>query len=403
MTTLKLEERMGTTLKLEDYDVSPESGFLPKVPSATAKLPEAFGQLQQTVALIPKLLTTGKIRQAIENLPELDIDREILAETQLRRLFFLYSFLTHAYVWGEPTPTKILPRNIAVPFYEISQKIGRPPILSYASYILDNWMPINDQEPISGDNILIAQRFLDIPDENWFILMHLDIEVKAAPSLAVIPSIFQGIERDDVGIVISALTEIENTWTNINATMKRMPEGCDPYIYYNRIRPYLSGWKNNQLLPEGMIYEGVVAYNEKPQKFLGATGAQSAIVPTMDALLNITHQCNHFQYYLMEMRNYMSPKHRAFIEVVEKHSTLRNFVKNRLNQYPKLTDLYNNCVSLMEQFRTQHLKLAARYLNQQASKDPNKTGIGTGGTPFMQYLKKHRDECSLHLLAAKNR
>ncbi len=402
MTTLKLEERIVTTIKLEDYDVSQECGFLPTVSPASAQLPEAFGLLQQTAALLPKWLTTGKIRQAIKSVPEVDVDQEILDEMQLRRLILLYSFLTHAYVWGEPTPAKILPRNIAVPFYKVSQKMGRPPILSYASYILDNWVRINDQEPIASGNIMISQNFLDALDENWFILIHLDIEVKAAPSLAAIPSILKGIERDDVSTVMSALTDIKNAWTNINAIMKRMPEGCDPYIFYNRIRPYLNGWKNNQVLPEGLIYKGVTAYGEKPQKFLGATGAQGAIVPTMDALLNIAHEPDPLRKYLMEMRDYMPPKHRAFVEAVEKHSTLRNFVKNRLNQWPKLTDLYNDCVSLMEKFRTQHLKLAARYINQQATKVNKNNGIGTGGTPFMQYLKKHRDECGQHLLASKN-
>ena len=390
-----------TILKLEDYDVNRECGFLPTISPASAQLPEVFRQLQQTVALLPKLLTAGKIRQVLKSLPEVEVDKEILNEMQLRRLMLLYSFLTHSYVWGEPTPAKILPLNIAVPFYQVAQKMGRPPILSYASYILDNWVLINDKEPLANGKITISQNFLGGRDENWFILIHVNIEARAAPSLAAIPSVLEGIERDDVSTVMSALKEIENAWTNINAIMKRMPEECDPYIFYHRIRPYLNGWKNNQALPEGLIYKGVAAYGEKPQRFLGATGAQGAIVPTMDALLNIAHKSNPFREYLMEIRDYMPPKHRAFVEAVEKHSTLRNFVKNRLNQSPKLGDLYNDCVSLMEKFRTQHLKFAALYINKQAAKVNNNTGIGTGGTPFMQYLKKHRDECSQHLLASK--
>ena len=396
--TLKLEKRIVTTLKLEDYDVSQKCGFLPKISPASAQLPEAFRQLQQTAALLPKWLTTGRIRQALESLPEVDLDREILHEIQLRRLMLLYSFLTHAYVWGEPTPAKILPRNIAVPFHQVSQTMGRPPILSYASYVLDNWVRLNDKEALASSNIMISQNFLGGLDENWFVLIHIDIETEAAPALAAIPTILGGIEGNNVSTVMSALKEIKNAWTNINAIMKRMPEGCDPYIYYNRIRPYLNGWKNNQALPEGLIYQGVTAYGEKPQKFLGATGAQGAIVPTMDALLNIAHEPDPLRKYLMEMRDYMPPKHRAFVEALEKHSTLRNFVKNHLNQLPKLRVLYNDCVSLMEKFRTQHLKFAARYINQQAAKVNINAEIGTGGTPFMRYLKKHRDECSQHLL-----
>ena len=39
--------------------------------------------------------------------------------------------------------------------------------------------------------------------------------------------------------------------------MNRMPEKCDPFIYYNRVRPYIFGWKNNPATPDGVIYEGV--------------------------------------------------------------------------------------------------------------------------------------------------
>ena len=67
--------------------------------------------------------------------------------------------------------------------------------------------------------------------------------------------------------------------------MNRMPEKCDPFIYYNRVRPYIFGWKNNPATPQGVIYEEVDEYNGKPQLFRGETGAQSSIVPALDALL----------------------------------------------------------------------------------------------------------------------
>ncbi len=398
MTTLKREERIVTTLNLEDYEVSQEFGFLPTHSPTKAELPEVFEPVQKTAALLPKWLTTGKIRQAIASLPEVDVERETLDEMQLRRAMLLYSYLTHAYVWGEPTPPKVLPCNLAVPLYKISQKLGRPPVLSYASYSLDNWVRINESEPIEIGNIAISQNFLGGLDEDWFILIHIEIEARAAPALATIPTLLEGIDRDDTSIAIASLENIKDAWANINTTMSRMPQACDPYIYYNRVRPYLHAWKNNPALPEGLIYEGVEAYDGKPQQFRGETGAQSAIVPTMDALFNIAHARDPLWEFLMEMRDYMPPKHRALIEEVEKHSTLRDFVKNRMGQVPKLGDLYNECVSLMEKFRTQHLEFAGRYIHKQAAKFHNATDVGTGGTPFMRYLKKHRDESSQHLL-----
>ena len=385
-------------LKLEDYDMSPECGFLPKSCPAKVRLPQSWRELEETAALLPKLLTTGKIRQAIANLPEVNLERETLDKMQLRRLMQIYSYLTHAYVWGEPTPTKILPRNIAVPFYQIAQQLGRPPILSYASYALDNWIRLDLSQPIALGNIILGQNFLGGLDEDWFVLIHVDIEAKAAPALAAIPFIFDGIKQDDAIAVVKALQSIKQAWQNINETMNRMPEGCDPYIYYHRVRPYIHGWKNNPTLPEGLIYQGVEAYGGKPQQFRGETGAQSAIVPTMDALFNIAHANDPLRAYLREMRDYMPPKHRAFVAVVEQRSRLRDFVSIRIQQLPKIKDLYNDCLCLIEQFRTKHLEFAARYIHHQAAEIHNDTNIGTGGTPFMEYLKKHRDETSQHFL-----
>ncbi len=387
-----------TILKLEDYDISPELGFLATSSPTKAQLPRSFRQLEKTAVLLPKWLTTGKIRHMIAKLPEVEVARETIDKIQLRRLMQIYSYLTHAYVWGEPTPIKVLPRNIAVPFYTIARQLGRPPVLSYASYALDNWTRIDDREPIAIGNIMLVQNFLGGLDEDWFILIHVDIEAKAAPTLAAIPTILDGIARDDAIAVAKALQNIKQAWKNINETMKRMPEGCDPYIYYHRVRPYIHGWKNNPALPEGLIYEGVEAYGGQPQQFCGETGAQSAIVPTMDALFKIAHANDPLREYLMEMRDYMPPKHRSFVAAVEKQSKLRGFVKNRMQQHPELRDSYNDCLSLIEQFRTKHLEFAARYIQQQTAKAKNDTNIGTGGTPFMSYLKKHRDESSQHLL-----
>ena len=56
-------------------------------------------------------------------------------------------------------------------------------------------------------------------------------------------------------------------------TLRRMPEFCDPYIYYHRVRPYIHGWKNNPAVPNGVIYDGVEFYHGKPMQFRGETGA----------------------------------------------------------------------------------------------------------------------------------
>jgi indoleamine 2,3-dioxygenase len=60
---------------------------------------------------------------------------------------------------------------------------------------------------------------------------------------------------------------------------------------------------------------------------------------------------------------------------------------------PSLTSIYNACTESVEKFRSLHLEYAAKYIFHQAQTDSkNPHAVGTGGTPFMQYLQKHRDE-----------
>src|SRR5690606_28686377 len=131
--------------------------------------------------------------------------------------------------------------------------------------------------------------------------------------------------------------------------------------------------------------------------FRGQTGSQSSIVPTMDALLGIAHENDPLREYLDELHAYRPPKHRQFIEEVQKRSTLRAFVAESGDA--ALVRLYNGIVEHVQKFRTRHLEYAASYINKQArDSEGNPTDIGTGGTPFMKYLKKHRDESADHLL-----
>ena len=54
-----------------------------------------------------------------------------------------------------------------------------------------------------------------------------------------------------------------------------------------RVRLPMSGWQNNELLPEGLLYEGVW---KEPLKLYGASGAQSSIMHAIDATLGVEHE-----------------------------------------------------------------------------------------------------------------
>jgi indoleamine 2,3-dioxygenase len=371
-------------------------GFLPEQDPAV-KLPEAFAPWERLANELPKLLTTTRIRSQLQKLPRFDAGA-LRTGAQIERAMLMLSYLGHAYVWGEPAPPPVLPAGLARPWFAVAQILGRPPILSYASYALHNWRRIEPRGPIALGNIVLIQNFLGGIDEEWFILIHVDIEAKAGAAVKAAVEAQRAAQKDNAKALQTQLVAMATALAAMYDTLSRMPEHCDPYIYYNRVRPYIHGWKNNPALPDGLIYEDVDEYRGQPQKFAGETGAQSSIIPALDAALGVAHEDDPLRPYLLDMRRYMPPAHREFIEKLERDSGVRAFVsKHRGNT--ELREAYNACVTWVERFRSKHLEYAASYIFKQAQTSlANPTAVGTGSTPFMLYLKKHRDETSRHLI-----
>ena len=376
--------------------VSSRRGFLPSR-DPLRRLPGAFRDWEAAARLLPKLLVSDHVRRTLESLPKFPLER-LKSEREWRRAMLILSYLGHAYVWGGDRPAEMMPARLAVPWHAVAKRMGRPPVLSYASYALDNWFRLEPGRGPELGNIGLLQNFMAGMDEEWFILVHVDIELRAAPAIRALPNAQASAARGDSARLMAGLREIEAGLDGMIRTMLRMPERCDPYIYYHRVRPYIHGWKNHPDLPDGLIYEGVAEYGGKPQRFRGETGAQSAIVPCLDAALGIEHQPDELKTYLLEMREYMPPEHRAMLQALEAREPVRTYVERQGGA--ALRRAYDGCVERVERFRSIHLEYAARYIYKQAQTDAkNPSDVGTGGTPFMRYLKKHRDETHEHLLA----
>ena len=370
-------------------ELSRERGFLP-AQDPLARLPGEFDAWEGLACSLPKLLVSDHPRRAIANLPPFPLEA-IRNERQRERAMVLLSYLGHAYVWGEARPALSLPARLAVPWHRVAESLGRPPVLSYSSYALHNFYRFDASREIECGNIGLIQNFLGGIDEEWFILIHVEIERKAAPAMAALHACLDAAEAGRAEELESLLLQVDASLRDMLVTMRRMPEWCDPYIYYHRVRPYIHGWKNHPDIPQGVIYEGVDAYGGQPQQFRGETGAQSSIVPALDAMLGVAHREDMLSLYLKEMRTYMPPAHRAFIESLEARTPVKGFVE-RSGRRP-LSAAFNACTEALEDFRSLHLEYAAKYIFHQAQTDAkNPHAVGTGGTPFMDYLKKHRDE-----------
>jgi len=318
---------------LDSFEVNGERGFLP-TPDPLDCLPEKFSPWEEIGRNLPKLLLTGKIRHFAQQLPLLDAAR-LGDDRERKRAMVILSFLGHAYVWGEDTIVESLPPSLAVPWHRLALMLGRSPVLSYASYALDNWRRIDRKNPIDLGNIALLQNFLGGQDEEWFVLIHVAIEAAAAPALAAIAAAQQVAANEEPKRVADQLAVIVKAVEAMNQILLRMPERCDPYIYFNRVRPYIHGWANQPSLPSGIVYEDVESYRGQPQKFRGETGAQSSIIPALDAALAE----DMLRSYLIEMRDYMPPGHRAFIAVLESGPSLREFVSRHGATQPTLREV----------------------------------------------------------------
>ena len=380
-------------MELSDYGMSRERGFLSHYEIDEIALPSIFDEVLQAAGRLSALLTSGRVRHWLSDLadPGLEDWAREAPEEEVRTAMVHYSFLVQAYVWGEATAPAHLPANLARPIVAIADRLGQAPLLPYSAYVLDNWYRLDKAGPVDLSNIAMFQNFLGGDDENWFVLVHVAIEAEAGVLLDNAARLVTIARQGDAEEAERLLVEMDAAWERIYGHFARMPERCDPYIYFHRVRPYIHGWANNPALGEGLIYEGVDRFQGRAQAYRGQTGSQSSIVPAMDALFQVGHSDDPLKSFLTELHQYRPVPHRRFIEDLAAQSTLRDFVA--AERSPSLKDAFNRCVEQVARFRTRHLEYAASYINKQAGSIPgNDPDVGTGGTPFMKYLKKHRDE-----------
>lgn len=294
---------------------------------------------------------------------------------QLRLYYVRVGFLASAYVnqVGQE-PATSLPRNLAEPLTNAAKRLRRPPILSYDGYALYNWKRFRKDGPIALGNIDTIQNFVHLYDEHWFILVHVEIEAIAADILRAIATIKRRLMDDNAADLSADLWRIEKAMRRQVEVLKRIPEHMESKLYYKTFRPYIRFFEN-------VTYEGI---DQTPMQFRGETGAQSSIMPTLVAFMKIPHQRSVLTDHLVDMRRYMPAKHRALIEEVEAMPDIRSSMHK---------EAYNAVLEAMAAFRRVHYSWAEEYINRWTD-DPR----GTGGTPYMQWLRQMLDETEAHSL-----
>lgn len=301
---------------------------------------------------------------------------------ELRLYYVRVGFLASAYInqVGEE-PATVLPANLAAPLCRACKLLKRPPILSYDGYALYNWKRFRKDQPIALGNIDTIQNFVHLYDEHWFILVHVEIEAVAARILDAIAKVEVALSLGERTIVDDALWAIARAVSDQVKVLRRIPEKMDPALYYKTFRPYIRFFEN-------VFYE---ATEQRPiadpdgcapamvrMNFRGETGAQSSIVPTLVAFMKIPHRPSMLTNHLADMRNYMPTEHRQLIETVEAMPNIRELADRRP---------YNTVLDAMADFRAVHYGWAQEYIDRRTD-DPR----GTGGTPYMEWLRQLIEE-----------
>ncbi|MGW2251701.1 hypothetical protein ACWCXH_16085 [Kitasatospora sp. NPDC001660] len=380
---------------LRAFDVDPVLGFLPGAAPLTS-LPAPFDAWDETAAALPKHLVSGRARTLLADLPRLDV-ADLPDGPQLERAMLLLSHFGHAWINDSGTPAAFCPAPIAVPWHAVAERLGRPPVLSYATQQLHNWARLDPDGPVELGNIRRLQDFLGGMDDDWFVLVHVAIEAAAGPGINAAVAAQDAASAGDAELLADRLHAVAAALQAMHAVLARMPERCDPYIYYHRVRRFLFGWKDNPALPDGLVYQGVAAFAGRPQRFSGETGAQSSVVPFLDAVLGIADEDDPLRNHLHGMRDYMPPRHREFIASVGGRLDLRGFLTAGRPAAPLAA--YNACIEAMAEFRALHLRFAAEYVQRQARREEaDSADTGTGGTPFMRYLGRHLDSVRRHAI-----
>ncbi|TAQ88957.1 hypothetical protein B7494_g2708 [Chlorociboria aeruginascens] len=422
---------------LSDYGMGPEYGFLPaELP--LERLPDPYyNKWEAIVANLQGLILSKRLRGVIDTLPVLST-AGLEHGSEWRRAYSLLCFMAHGYIWGGDSPEDRLPAAVSIPLLSVSTVLEVPPVATYAALCLWNFKPLFADEHVDTlENLATLTTFTGSIDESWFYLVSVAIEARGAPTVPLMLQAIEAARAKDSATVTACLQAFAERLDDLGALLERIHEGCDPQVFYHRIRPFLAGSKNmaEAGLPYGLIYEDGTD-DEKYRQYSGGSNAQSSLIQFFDIILGIEHRPTGEKKgdspdsgnegtaplpkhnFLLTMRQYMPGPHRRFLEDVTRVANIRDYVEaNGGNHQLRLA--YEACLAMLRAFRDKHINIVSRYIviksRESRSKSRSRShGVtrrkldiatssrqdsagkknlkGTGGTALIPFLKQARDE-----------
>jgi indoleamine 2,3-dioxygenase len=339
----------------------------------------------------PGLLAKGEFGKAVqERLPLYDVSH-ITDQTKLMALFRDYTFATSAYLL-EPCDIMHrkkgsyglgrdrLPANLAVPLDQIAKKIEAKPFMEYAqSYALFNYSRKDKMKPLEYDNLKLIRTFSGLESEHGFILIHVAM-VRHTPKL--VENVIEAMESchlDHRDRFIEAMKNINNVMSKINGVMEEMWGKSAPEDYL-KFRTFIMGIKDqNEMFPNGVVYEGV---DDQGKAFRGESGANDSIIPTCDNFLQLTWKMpdNPMTEILRDFRSYRPHDHNKFLNWVDTSAKELNIEQYCSRDATSLL-LYVQLLDQVRDFRNRHWNFAKEYIIKRTAYPK-----ATGGSPMATWL-----------------
>ena len=386
------------------FDVSAAHGFLPtKAPMV--KLPSTYSDLQNVLDAMPVVLNEkefGLLHTANAIVaPVLAIQNHVEAiekETDifvLQALFRSYSFLASAYLL-EPSyqqfkivgkygiALNVLPKNIAMPFCKVADKLDVFAWLDYHyAYSLGNYRKLDASGDLNWENITMCNKFSGQPDEVGFIMLHVDINRYSADLVGSVMQTLQALDNGEKNVALF----LEKNWETMKQMNIRRKEmwKASRWQRYNDFRIFIMGVKGNtDLFGDGVTYEGVW---DEPKAFRGQTGAQDDIIPMQDIFSGVIfyYPENELTKYLLDLRLYRPKCVQHFFSDLQS-SMKAVHPKGLMGKLLENKDAKSLCflLGILEEiyhFRNGHWQFVQKYIMANT-----KYAIATGGTPITSWI-----------------
>jgi len=306
---------------------------------------------------------------------DLDIDLSTMPSAEhegiVRAYVNIAAHLIHRPAFAE---RKELPAAIGGPLWRFSKIVGRPPSLTYASYVLANFTSPISARTAAGD-LHIAQTPTGTDDEAWFVAVHLSVESTGGAIVDAAYAIERCLDSKDESTLISALRDVESSLIFAADAMPTVRERLDADVFVKDIRPLLYG--HDEICFRGVPGDPVVTY-------IGETGAQSGAIRAADAVLGTPHS----EATTVPMNRFLecAPlNHRRFCQ---RATAIGNRLATEIDA-PQVRNARHTALLALTEFRRTHYKVVSDYLTP---KGHAVTSHGTGGTRFKVWLQEIVEE-----------